>query len=51
LAALFGVLAVRRHQRDTAAWSAGVAGLSLVGTEAAFILLPGVVHVVVTALP
>ena len=51
LAALFGILAVRRHQSDTAAWSAGVAGLSLVGTEAAFILLPGVIHVVVTALP
>ncbi|MFJ5699271.1 hypothetical protein [Arthrobacter sp. NPDC093139] len=51
LAALFGILAVRRHQRDTSAWSAGVAGLWLVGTQAAFVLLPGAIHVVVTALP
>ena len=51
LCALFGILAVRRHQRGTTAWSAGVAGLWLVGVEGACVLLPGAIHVIVSALP
>lgn len=48
LCVLFGILAVRRHARDTAAWSTGAAGLWVVGTEAAFFLLPAAIHGIVT---
>jgi hypothetical protein len=48
LSALFGTLAVRRNQRDTRAWSTGVAGLWVVGTEAAFFIIPVIIHGVIT---
>jgi hypothetical protein len=40
LSTLLGVLAVRRNQRDTTAWSTGVAGLCLAGVETSFFLGP-----------
>jgi hypothetical protein len=48
LGALFGILAVRRHARNTTAWSTGVAGLWIVGTKAAFFLIPAAIHGIVT---
>lgn len=50
LSALFGTLAIRRNQRDTKAWRTGVAGLWVVGTEAAFFIIPAVIHGVITVM-
>lgn len=49
LSALFGVLALRRNERNTTAWSTGVAGLCLTGTEAV-VLSPLALGAVVNAL-
>jgi hypothetical protein len=42
LAVIFGLVALRRTPRGTTGWSLGVAGLIVVGVEAAVILLPAV---------
>jgi len=48
LSVLFGTLAVRRNQRDTKAWRAGVAGLWVTGSEAAFFIIPVLIHGAIT---
>jgi uncharacterized membrane protein YdfJ with MMPL/SSD domain len=44
LSVIFGLVALRRTPRGTNGWSLGVAGLIVVGVEAAVILLPAVLR-------
>ncbi|CAH0260472.1 hypothetical protein SRABI83_03366 [Arthrobacter sp. Bi83] len=48
LGTVLGILAVRRNHSGTKAWRSGVAGLWIVGTEAAFFIIPAVVQGIIT---
>jgi hypothetical protein len=48
LGAVFGILAVRRNHSGTKAWRSGVAGLWILGTEAAFFIIPAVIQGIIT---